>query len=103
MARVSLIAGAIAVLAVVLLVGIGSGLFVDALWFRQLGVLLVFRTALIAKLACFVLPFAASWVVIAAFGLAAVRQTRTAGMVQVVRRSGDGKAAEGARVPLAQS
>src|SRR6516162_4626715 len=34
LARVSLIAGAIAALAMALLVGIGSGLFVDVLWFR---------------------------------------------------------------------
>ncbi len=93
MARLSLIAGAIAVVVAIALFGIGSGLFVDALWFRHLGVLVVFRTALVAKLACFTLAFAACYVVVAAVGLAAVRHTRTSGVVQVVfRRTGDGPA-----------
>src|SRR5439155_1754064 len=71
--------------------GIGSGLFVEALWFRHLGVFVVFRTALVAKLACFTLAFAACYVVVAAVGLAAVRNTRTSGVVQVVlRRTGNG-------------
>ena len=93
MARRSLIAGAIAVVVAIALLGIGSGLFVDALWFRHLGVLVVFRTALVAKLACFTLAFAVCYVVVAAVGLAAVRHTRTSGVVQVVfRRTGDGPA-----------
>ena len=93
MARRSLIAGAIAVVVALALLAIGSGLFVDALWFRHLGVLVVFRTALVAKLACFTLAFAACYVVVAAVGLAAVRHTRTSGVVQVVfRRTGDGPA-----------
>ena len=93
MARVSLIAGAIAVVVAIALLGIVSGFFVDALWFRQLGVLAVFRTALVAKLACFALAFAACYAVVAAVGLGAVRSTRGAGVVRVVfRRTGNGPA-----------
>ncbi|HSV08934.1 MAG TPA: UPF0182 family protein, partial [Candidatus Binatus sp.] len=93
MARLALIAGAIAVVVAITLLGIGSGLFVDALWFRHLGVFVVFRTALVAKLACFTLAFAACYVVVAAVGLAAVRQTRASGVVQVVfRRTSNGPA-----------
>jgi len=90
LARISLVAGAIAVVALVALLGIGSGLFVDALWFRQLGVLVVFRTALIAKLACFTLAFAASGLVLVSAGLAAVRRTRTLGVVQIIWHPGNG-------------
>ncbi len=90
MARLSLVAGAIAVVVAIALLGIGSGLFVDALWFRHLGVLVVFRTALVAKLACFTLAFAACYVVVAAVGLAAVRHDthlgRGAGRVPAHRR-----------------
>jgi len=60
LARISLVVGAIAVVAVIVLLGLGSGLFVDALWFRQLGFLAVFRTVLVAKLACFAAAFTAS-------------------------------------------
>jgi len=56
LARISIIAGAIAVVAAIVLLGVGSGVFVDALWFRQLGVLPVFRTILLARLACFARP-----------------------------------------------
>src|SRR5439155_6921578 len=67
------------------------GFFVDALWFRHLGVLVVFRTALVAKLACFTVAFAACYVVVAAVGLAAVRHGRASGVVRVVfRRTGNG-------------
>ncbi|MBI3770299.1 MAG: UPF0182 family protein [Deltaproteobacteria bacterium] len=93
MPRLSLIVGALAVVIAIALFGLGSGFFVDALWFRQLGVLVVFRTALVAKLACFTLAFAACYAVVAAVGLAAVRSTRRAGVVQVVfRRTGNGPA-----------
>ena len=93
MPRLSLIAGAIAVVIAIALLGIGSGFFVDALWFRQLGVLVVFRTALVAKLACFTLAFAACYAVVAAVGLAAVRYTGRSGVVQIVfRRTGNGPA-----------
>ncbi len=93
MPRLPLIAGAIAVVIAMALLGIGSGFFVDALWFRQLGVLVVFRTALLAKLACFTLAFAACYAVVAAVGLAAVRQTGRLGVVQIVfRRTGNGPA-----------
>jgi len=92
-ARLALIAGAIAVVVAIALLGIGSGLFVDALWFSRLGVLVVFRTALVAKLACFTLAFAACYVFVAAVGLAVVRHTRTSGVVRVVfRRTGNGPA-----------
>jgi uncharacterized membrane protein (UPF0182 family) len=92
-ARRSLIAGAIAVVVTIALLGFGSGLFVDALWFRQLGVSVVFRTALVAKLACFTLAFATCYVVVAAVGLAAARHTRTTGVVRLVsRRAGNGPA-----------
>jgi uncharacterized membrane protein (UPF0182 family) len=91
--RLSLIAGAIAVAIAIAVLGIGSGFFVDALWFRQLGVLVVFRTALLAKLACFTLAFAACYAVVAAVGLAAVRHTGRSGVVQIVfRRTGNGPA-----------
>ncbi len=90
MGRVALVGVAVAAVAAIALLGIGSGLFVDALWFGQLGYLGVFRTALVAKVACFALAFAVCWAVVAAFGLAAVRQTRGRGVVQLVRRFGDG-------------
>jgi hypothetical protein len=91
--RVLLIAGAIAVAVAIALVGIGSGFFVDALWFRQLGVFVVFRTVLVAKLGCFTLAFSACYALVAAVGLAAVRRVRGPGAVQVVfRRSGNGAA-----------
>jgi uncharacterized protein len=89
-ARISLIAGAIAVVVTLALLAIGSGLFVDALWFRQLGVLTVFRTILVAKLACFGLAFAACYAVVAPVALAALRQSRGRGVVRVVRRTGNG-------------
>jgi len=93
LARISLVVGAIAVVAVIVLLGLGSGLFVDALWFRQLGFLAVFRTVLVAKLACFAAAFTASYAVAAAIGLVAVRQTRARGrVVQIVRDVGDGPA-----------
>jgi uncharacterized protein len=85
-ARRSLIAGAIAVVVAIALLGAGSGLFVDALWFQHLGVLVVFRTTLLAKLGCFALAFAACYAVVAAVGLAAVRHTRTSSVVRVVSR-----------------
>src|SRR5262249_46749500 len=49
-------------------------------------------TVLIAKLACFTLAFAAGWAVLATVGLAAVRQTRARGVVQIVRHRGNGPA-----------
>src|SRR5262249_41383190 len=52
----------------------------------------VFRTVLLAKLACFGVAFAACYVVAAAIGLTAVRQTRARGLIHVVRDTGDGPA-----------
>lgn len=93
MARYALLAVALVILAALALVGTVSGLFLDALWFRQLGAWVVFRTTLLAKLACFAATFAATFAVVAAVGLRAVGQVRQAGVVRVVfRRSGDGQA-----------
>jgi uncharacterized membrane protein (UPF0182 family) len=83
-ARLGVVAGVIAVLVALALIGMASGLFVDALWFRQLGVLVVFRTILVAKLACFALAFAACYAVVGGFGLAAVRHVRSPGRVRVM-------------------
>jgi uncharacterized membrane protein (UPF0182 family) len=92
LARLAFFAVAIAVVAAVVLLGLGGGLVVDALWFGQLGFLVVFRTALLAKLACFGVTFAVCWAVVASFGLAAVRQRRALGVVHIVRRPGNGPA-----------
>ncbi len=92
-ARFALVGALIAVLAVVAIAGAASGLVIDLLWFRQLGVAAVFRTTLLAKVACFALAFAASYALIAAIGLRAVGLVRRAGVVRVVfRRGGDGQA-----------
>lgn len=93
MARFALAGIALAALALVMLVGAASGLFLDALWFRQLGAWVVFRTSLLAKLACFAVTFAATFAVVAAVGLRAVKLVRQAGVVRVVfRRTSDGQA-----------
>jgi uncharacterized membrane protein (UPF0182 family) len=89
-ASLALLAATIVVLAIVLL-GMGSGFFVDALWFHQLGVFVVFRTALVAKLTCFAVAFTACWAVVGAIGLAAVRHARASSGVRLVfRRGGNG-------------
>ncbi len=93
MVRIALIAGALALVAGLTLAGTASGLFLDALWFRQLGAWVVFRTTLLAKLACFAATFVATFAVVAAVGLRAVQLVRKAGVVRVVfRRVGDGQA-----------
>ena len=92
-ARFALVGVAIAAFALVMLAGAASGLFLDALWFRQLGAWVVFRTSLVAKLVCFAVTFAATFAVVAAVGLRAVTLVRQAGVVRVVfRRTGDGQA-----------
>jgi uncharacterized membrane protein (UPF0182 family) len=91
LARLPLI-GAIAIVALVALVGVGSGLFVDALWFRQLGLLGVFRTVLLAKLTCFTVAFAACWLAVASAALAALRLSHTVARVRIIRHSGSGPA-----------
>src|SRR5262249_34921567 len=68
--------------------GIGGGLFVDALWFRELGALVVFRTILVAKIACFAIAFAGCFAVLAAVGLAAVRPGRDHGVGRIVWPAG---------------
>ncbi|MCC6765705.1 MAG: UPF0182 family protein [Deltaproteobacteria bacterium] len=76
-----------------MLAGAASGLFLDALWFRQLGAWVVFRTRLLAQLACFAATFVPTFALVAAVGLRAVRQVRQAGVVRVVfRRTTDGQA-----------
>ena len=91
--RIGLVAGVVAVLAAIVLAGTASGLVIDALWFRQLGVGEVFRTTLLAKLACFATASVASFALLAAIGLRVVALVRRAGVVRVVfRRTGDGQA-----------
>lgn len=93
MMRFALIGAALAVFVLMALVGAASGLFLDALWFRQLGAWVVFRTTILAKLACFAITFTATFAVVAAVGLRAVHLVRQAGVVRVVfRRTGDGQA-----------
>ena len=102
MARLLVIVGAVALVAIAA-VAITSGLFIDALWFRQLGFIAVFRTTLVAKLACFAVAFAASYAVVATIGLAAVRQGGSAGLVRVVlRRAGNGATIPELIAPIAQ-
>jgi uncharacterized membrane protein (UPF0182 family) len=92
-ARLVLIAAAIAVIAALAVIGMASGLFIDALWFAQLDVWTVFRTRLLSKLACFAIAFAATYAIVVAVGLRAVQQVRREGVVRVVfRRSGNGQA-----------
>jgi len=87
------IALALALVAGMLLLGAASGLIIDAWWFRQLGVWVVFRTTFVAKLVCFVVAFVPAFAVIAAVGLRAVRLVRRGGPVRVVfRRGGNGEA-----------
>ncbi len=90
MARRVLIAAALAVLGAVVLVGIGGGLFVDALWFRELDAFVVFRTVLVAKIVCFALAFGVAFAALAAVGLVAVRRGRDHAVVQIVWPSGEG-------------
>jgi uncharacterized membrane protein (UPF0182 family) len=82
-------AAAAAVLALVL-VGVGSGLIVDAIWFRHLGYSVVFRTMIGARIACFAIGAAATFVVVAACGLSAAAQLRDRNVVRVVLRRGNG-------------
>ncbi|MEO6029577.1 MAG: UPF0182 family protein, partial [Candidatus Binatia bacterium] len=88
------IAMALAFVAGMLLLGAASGLIIDAWWFRQLGVWVVFRTTLVAKLVCFAVAFVPAFAVIAAVGLRAVGLVRRGGPVRVVfRQRGNGEAA----------
>ena len=84
MGRIVLVAVVVALIGTLALLGAGSGLIIDALWFQQLDAWVVFRTTLIAKLLCFTLGFAAAFAVIAAIGLRAVGLVRRSGVVRVV-------------------
>ena len=53
MGRSVLAAAAAAAVLALVLVGVGSGLIVDAIWFRHLGYSVVFRTMIGARIACF--------------------------------------------------
>ena len=86
------VAVAVAVLVVLglLLLGAGSEIVVDALWFAHLGDLVVFRTVLGAKIACFAVAAAIVFAVVAAVGLYVVAHVRDRGVVRVVLRRGNG-------------
>ena len=90
MARTALAAAAAAVVLGVIAVGVGSGIFVDGIWFRHLGYGVVFRTMLGARVACFAIAALAAFAVIAAAGLYASAQVRDRGVVRVVLRRGNG-------------
>ena len=79
-----------AALVAVLLIGSGSGLIIDAIWFRHVGYFVVFKTVIIARLVCFAafgLPVALA---VAATGLYVARHARERGVVRVVLRRGNG-------------
>jgi uncharacterized membrane protein (UPF0182 family) len=67
--RFVVVAAAVAVVLGLFLVGVGSGLIVDAIWFRHLGYSVVFRTMLGARIACFAVAAGAAFLVVAASGL----------------------------------
>ncbi len=77
-------------LAAFVVVGAGSGLIVDALWFRHLGYGVVFRTMLGAKLAAFAAGVLVAFGVIAAAGLYVAARGVEDGVVRVVLRRGNG-------------
>ncbi|MGH7820423.1 MAG: UPF0182 family protein, partial [Candidatus Binatia bacterium] len=89
MSRLALPLAIAGVLAFVL-VGAGSGLIVDALWFRQLGYFVVFRTALAAKIATFLLGAAVASTALVTVGLYVLGHIRERGHVRVVIRRGNG-------------
>lgn len=92
-ARLVLVGAGVAVLLALGVAGAASGLFLDALWFRQLGAWVVFRTRLVARVVCFAATFVPTAAFVAAIGLRAVRLVRRAGVVRVVfRRTRDGQA-----------
>jgi uncharacterized protein len=82
-----LLASAAVLVALVLAGLVGGGVLVDALWFRHLGYLVVFRTSLEAKVVCFLVAGVVAFAVIAGSGLYAVRDVR--GQPRVVVRWGD--------------
>lgn len=83
------LAGLVAAVALGLVaLAVGAGILVDALWFRQLGTFVVFRTILEAKVACGILGMLVSFVTVAGAGLYAVRDLR--GQPRVVIRWGNG-------------
>ena len=72
----------------VIALAVGSGILVDALWFRQLGYFVVFRTILEAKVVCGLIGALVSFAGIAAAGLYSARDFR--GQPRVVIRWGNG-------------
>ena len=84
--------GVLAALGVVVFVVLaaGAGLFVDALWFAHLGVSVVFRTALAAKIVSFLVAAVVAGGAISCTGLVVARQMRERGIVRVVLRRGNG-------------
>jgi uncharacterized membrane protein (UPF0182 family) len=86
------VAAAIAVLVVLglLVLGTGSEIFVDALWFSHLGASVVFRTVLFGKIACAAVAALVVFATVAAAGLYAVANVRGRGLVRVVLRRGNG-------------
>jgi uncharacterized membrane protein (UPF0182 family) len=91
--RVLPLAAALALVAVLVVLAWASGLVVDALWFREVDASIVFRTRVLAKLACFAVAFAATFGTVAAIGLFALRQVQGVGVVRVVFRDvGNGQA-----------
>jgi uncharacterized membrane protein (UPF0182 family) len=86
----ALIGAAVALLAAFALLGVGSGLFVDAVWFGHLGYGVIFRTTLLAKLACFAIGTLVATVGIGAAALYVTSHARERGVVRVVLRRGNG-------------
>ncbi len=72
------------------LIGVGSGLVVDALWFAHLGYTVVFRTVIAAKIVCFAAGAGAAFTAVAGIGLYVARCVRERGAVRVVLRRGNG-------------
>jgi uncharacterized protein len=92
-ARFLPLALALALVATLFVLASLSGLFMDALWFRELDASIVFRTRVLAKLICFAIAFAATFAAVAALGLFALRQVQSLGIVRVVfRHGGNGQA-----------
>jgi uncharacterized protein len=89
-ARTTLVLAAVAAVLGLILVGVSSGVIVDAIWFRHLGYSVVFRTMLGARLTCFALGATAAFTAVAGCGLFAARQLRDRGVVRVVLRRGNG-------------
>ena len=88
--RRMLITAALVAVAGAVLLGAGSGLFVDALWFAHLGYGVVFRTTLLAKIACFAAGALIATAVIGGTAVWVSARAREHGVVRVVLRRGNG-------------